>query len=343
MEKAIYINLKKLIACLLILANIFILSSCKKDTSEYVEKSEMALGTVIKLKVLNDNGNADKAITKSFEKIKSIENEMSVKIEDSAITNINNHAYEKKVEISEQMLYVLDKALYYAKLSDGAFDFTIGKLIDAWGIGTDKEHVLSKKEIDKYTGLCSYKDLLLDKENKTISFKNKDVKLDLGAIVKGYVADEVKKIMVDDYDIKSAMLNLGGNVVTVGKKDEENEWTVGIANPKKNDEIFAKLQATNKAVVTSGNYERFFEKDGVRYHHILDPNTSMPADKGIISSTIITNNSIDADALSTATYVMGIEKAKEMIEKIDNTEGLFISNDLKETKTKGIDDMHYNK
>jgi len=338
--KTINRYLKNILVILLVFTNTILLSSCDEKKDEYVEKSDMALGTVIKLKVYNEN-DADKAIEKSFDKIKSIENEMSVKIESSAITDINNHAYEKEIPISDDLLYVIDKALYYSELSKGSFDFTIGKLIDEWGIGTKNEHVLNDTEKKKYKGLCSYEDIKLNKDKKTIRFTNKDVKLDLGAIVKGYVADEIKKIIIDEYNIKSAMLNLGGNVVTIGKKSDGNEWTVGIANPKSNDEIFASLSVTDKAVVTSGNYERYFEKDGIRYHHILNPFTAMPADEGIISSTIITDKSIDADALSTATYVMGVDKAKKMIEELDNTEAIFISNDLNEIKTKGIDDMNY--
>lgn len=316
------------------------ITGCSNNT-EYVEKSKMALGTVISVKISCDK--ADEAIEDTFNKVSDIENEMSVKIKDSLLSKVNENAYKGDVKISDELCYVIKKALYYADLSEGAFDPTIGKLIDAWGIGTDSEHVLTKDEKKKFIGLCSYKDVVLNEDKKTIRYKNKDVKLDLGAIVKGYVADEMKKILVDKYNVESAMLNLGGNVLTIGKKNDDNSWNVGIAHPKKDSELFATLSIEDRAVVTSGNYERYFEKDGIRYHHIIDPHTAMPSNNGIISATIVMESSIDADALSTLTYVLGTSKAKKLIESLDGVEALFVDNELNETMTDGIDKYSYKK
>ena len=168
-------------------------------------------------------------------------------------------------------------------------------------------------------------------------FLTDTVQLDLGGIAKGYAADEMKKVLTDTYGITSGILSLGGNVMAIGSKPEGEQWVVGIVDPLHTSEMIGTLSETDKTIVTSGNYERYFTKDGIRYHHILNPATGYPAENGIISSTIITDCSMDADALSTATYVMGVEEALEMIEKMDGIEAVFVKEDGSIVTTDGVD------
>ena len=147
----------------------------------------------------------------------------------------------------------------------------------------------------------------------------------------------MKKIICDDYKIKSGILNLGGNVITIGIKIDKSEWRVGITSPLDTEKVYGLINLNDKTAVTSGNYERYFIKDGIRYHHILNPITGYPAETGVISTTIITKSSIDADALSTSTYVLGKDKGMELIGKLQGIEGIFIDKEGNEISTPGVE------
>lgn len=309
--------------------------SNESKSIEY-EKTEEILGTVVTGKVYGEN--SKEALEEAFIRAKDIEKIMSAKLSDSELTKVNKNAYNKEVKISEDLYFVIEKALYYSELTEGTFDSSIGKLIDLWGIGTDNEKIPEEEEINLLKGKKNYKNVVLNKENSTIRFLNEDIKLDLGAIAKGYVADEMKKIICDKYKIKKGILNLGGNVMTIGSKNENEKWKVGITNPLNIEDVLAVLKVEEKTVVTSGNYERYFIKDNVRYHHILNPDTGYPAEEGVISTTIITKNSIDADALSTATYILGKDKGLSLIESLKEVEAIFVDNEGKIIKTSGIND-----
>lgn len=305
----------------------------QNEAREY-QKTEEILGTIISCKVIGENG--DKGLEKAFERVREIESIMSAKLDNSELTKVNQMAAKQPITISEELYKVVETALYYAEISNGAFDPTIGRLVDLWGIGTEQAGIPDKEELEPYINRKNYKNVKLDKKESTIFFEKEEIKLDLGGIAKGYAGDEMKRILIEEFQIKSGILSLGGNVVAIGKKTDGALWNVGIANPFETSEVFASLQIVDKAVVTSGNYERFFLKDQVRYHHILDPDTGYPAENGFVSTTIYGENSMDADALSTAAYIMGKEKAVELIETLQGYEGIFISSEGEMSKTSGI-------
>ena len=185
--------------------------------------------------------------------------------------------------------------------------------------------------------LVNYNDVILDESNNSIMLKHKKQALDVGGIAKGFAADEVRDIFYK-HKIKSALIDLGGNIFALGSKDDGTPWKVGIQNPfKPRGEYIGILSVKNKSVVTSGNYERYFMKDGKRFHHIIDPKTGYPSQSKIISATIISDNSIDGDGLSTGVYIIGIDKAMEIIEAIDGIDAIFITEDKKVYTTSGID------
>lgn len=297
------------------------------------EMSEKILGTIVSGAAYGEN--SKEALQKAFKRANDIENMMSVNIKHSELSKVNEQAFNRDVKLSDDLYYVIDKALYYAKLTDGALDPSIGRAIDAWGIGTSHGKIPETSVTDKYKGLKNYKNIKLNKNTKTIRFLNENIKLDLGAIGKGYAGDEMRRVLKEE-KIKSALLNLGGNVVTLGTKINNEKWNIGIRSPKEENPMTISLKASDEVVVTSGNYERYFIKNGVRYHHILDPQTAYPAENGIISSTIITKDGIDADALSTATYILGEEKGKKLIESLDGVEALFIKNNMEIVQTTGL-------
>lgn len=179
--------------------------------------------------------------------------------------------------------------------------------------------------------------------NKTVELKEKvELKkvgqsIDLGGIAKGYAGDEAIKIY-KKHGIESAYINLGGNVVVLGKKPNGKPWKIGIQNPRDiKGKYIGIVEVSDKAVITSGDYERYFEENGKRYHHIFDPNTGYPANSGLISATIITGLSIEGDALSTAVFVLGLEKGIELVESLEGVEGIFITEDKNIYVTSGLE------
>ena len=337
-------NKRLLLTIILILAMVLSFSGCvnnKNDITEEVksyQKIDEIFGTIVTAVAYGEN--AEEALEKAFDKAKEIENIMSVKKEDSEISYVNNKAAKGEVNISDELFYVIKEGLNISYLSKGAFDISIGKLIDLWGIGTDSAKIPTEEELNMLKQQYNYKNIILNEENKSVQFLNEEIKLDLGAIAKGYAADEMKKIL-EEAGVSSAILNLGGNVLVVGSKTDGSKWTVGITDPLNSSELKASIKVDDKAVVTSGNYERYFEVDGVRYHHILDPFTAMPAENGVISTTIIADNSMVADALSTATYILAVEESIKLIESLENVEGIFINNIGEIFITSGIEEKDF--
>ena len=305
----------------------------------FADKTAQLLGTVITARAYGDN--AKVALDIAFERVSAIENKMSRYHDGSEIDLINQNAGVKAVEISPDTYFVIKTALDYAEKTDGDFNPLIGDIVDLWSIGTENARVPSADELSNYLPYINYAQLELTENPYTARLTTDKAKLDLGAIAKGYAADEMRDILIEE-GVTSALLNLGGNVIVLGNKPGADLWSIGVQDPlaAERGDIAAVLKSKDTSVVTSGSYERFFELNGVRYHHIMDPATGAPAEKGVISSTIITPNSIDADALSTSVYVLGKDKGLELLESLPNVEGIIITDDLLVYATSGVtDDM----
>lgn len=323
-------------AYLLLLCGICMLSvltaGCKKAVER--EKTEEIMGTIVTGKVVTMDGDAP--LEAAFLRAKELEKIFSASDEQSELNKVNKQADKKEVKVSKELYTVVERGLYFGKKTNGALDISIGNLIDLWGIGTEKEGVPSKDEIAPCIKLRGYKKILLNKKKQTIRFQDSHVKIHLGAIAKGYIADEMKKVLVEDYGIEHGMLSLGGNVIVIGDKADGSKWRVGIVDPLNTGNIKAGLSLEDETLVTSGNYERFFEQDGRRYHHILDPDTGYPAEKGLISTSILAKSSMDADALSTACYILGEKKAVTLLESMKSCEGVFVREDGSMVATSGV-------
>ncbi|MGH4118515.1 FAD:protein FMN transferase [Clostridium sp.] len=311
------------------------LVACKNNTKP-VEKKIYMMGTIIDLKVYGKN--AEEATEKAIKRVEEIENKMSVNIETSEISKLNTKAGVSGEKLSADTYSVIEKAVQYSKLTEGAFDPTIEPIVKLWGIGTDAERVPSVDEITEKLKLVDYKDIILDGGNSTAQLKRTNQAIDLGAIAKGYTADEIKGILLEN-KISSAIINLGGNIYAMGNKEDGAKWNIGIQNPlDERGKYLGTVTVSDKSVVTSGNYERFFMVGTKRYHHIFDPKNGYPSENGIISTTIISDKSIDGDVLSTSTYIMGINKAQKLVESIEGVEAIFITDDKKIYVTSGIKD-----
>jgi len=327
-------------SCLFVvnLSLILFFASCSRVEPS---RAEFALGTVCTI-TLFDQGK-DNIYNDIFNRLREIDNRMSVNISASDVSRVNAAAGIEPVQVHEDTFKVIQIAVYFARLSDGAFDPSVGPLVSLWGISGDNPRVPSQAEIDKVLPLINWRDIELDAQTRSVFLTRRGMALDLGAIAKGYAADEVAAV-IKRAGIKRAIIDLGGNIFTCGEKSDKSPWKVGIQNPnEKRGEYIGIVQVTEKSVVTSGVYERFFEKDGSRYHHIFSPSSGYPAENGLLSVTIIAPNSMDADALSTSAFVLGYEKGAALINSLSDTEAVFVFKDMTVRRTHGADFMITNR
>lgn len=317
---------------LLILIAILLLSSCSSEQkSPFLRRVDYALGTVIEIKLYDKQ--SEEVMDKLFARLREIEDRMSFSIQTSDIYKIN-HANGQVVEgLHEETVYVLKEAVHFNRISGGYFDPTLGNLIEMWGIGTEDARIPAPEEIKQaLTTLGTDRIRFLSDTSVQL---DAGMKVDLGAIAKGYAADEVARLCLEN-GVHSAIIDLGGNVLALGDKAGK-PFVVGIRDPFSSERsALGILDISNQTLVTSGDYERFFEVDGKRYHHILDYRTGYPADSDLASVTIITKKSIEADGYSTSTYAMGLEQGLKFIESQKDLEAIFVTKDKRVIITSGL-------
>ncbi len=264
---------------------------------------EFAMDTYMSL-TLNGN-NPENSIKKAEAFIKKLDRLLSAHDKSSEIFKLNNSG---RKSLSPDSLSVLKSALKYYRLTDGAFNPAMLPVTTLWGFPDKKYRVPDSSEVLKALKLAKPEEIKIN--GSTVKLGVIDMKLDLGGIAKGYASQKTIELLKKE-KVDSALINLGGNIQTLGKKPDGSLWTVAVENPNKNSSYLGQLKISDKAVITSGGYERYFKKNGKTYHHIIDPENGYPAVSGLKSVTIISDNGIQADALSTALFVMGREKAVE--------------------------------
>jgi len=299
------------------------------------------MDTIVEFKVYGNNS-AKKALEKAIDRIREIEDRMSATKEDSDVAMINKNAGKQPVKVHDDTFYVIKKALEYSELTNGDFDITVRPLIDLWDILSDNPRVPSQEEIMDKLALVDYRKVKLDEGNKTVYLEREGMGIDLGAIAKGYAGDEAVRIL-KKAGVKSALINIGGNVLVIGRKPDDTLWRIGIRDPRSEETgetHVAVLEVEDTTIVSSGDYERYmfdiYKETGIRYHHIFDPKTGSPARSGIISCTIVADSSIDADALSTSFFIKGLDEGLKFIERIDGVEAIAITEDKKIYMTDGL-------
>jgi len=306
---------QKSIFALLIIIFSICFTSCERTADP---RTEALMGTVCTVNAYDDGTKS--LYDELFARLHEIDETFSVTIDSSEISEINKAAGERSVSVSSDTAYVVRSALAFAELTGGAFDPTVGPLVKIWGINTDHARVPEKSEIDAVLPLINWRDVSVADDN-TVMLKRRGMALDLGGIVKGYAADELTKIL-KARKVRRAIVDLGGNIFVYGKKKDGSPWRVGIKDPNDPEGVPAiVLNVANSTIVTSGVYERFFTENGVRYHHILDAKTGYPASSGLLSSTIVCESSMAADALSTSVFVLGKESGMELLHRIQSSAG----------------------
>ncbi len=307
---------------------------CQKENTEELSKTTFALGTVININ-LYDQG-SEELMLEIIETINGIEKAMSVNIKDSEISQINRQAGISPVKVSEKTFFVIEKAIQFADLSNGKFDPTLGPIIKLWGIGTEAAKVPDPEELSKLLSKVDYRKIQLNKKEQTVFLELEGMALDLGGIAKGYAADAIVNLL-EANRVERAIINLGGNVFAFGSKDSSEPWKIAIQNAfDQRNQYFGYVKIVNKSVVTAGSYERYFEEDGVIYHHIFNVTTGFPVQTEVVSVTVIAESSIYADALSTILFTLPIERGIDLIENINGIESIFVTKENKIYLSSGI-------
>ncbi|MFB0920672.1 MAG: FAD:protein FMN transferase [Oscillospiraceae bacterium] len=304
------------------------LSACASTETGKITKSDFVLNTVATITLYN--GGDEALIDECFDLCRHYESLFSRTNESSEIFKLNHREIS---EVSEETAELISEGLYYSKLSNGAFDITIEPLSSLWNFTADSPSVPSAKDIESAREKVDY--TAVNVSGNTVTFSNNDVRLDLGAIAKGWIADRVKELLVSR-GVKRAIINLGGNVMCIGGKSDSEGFRIGIQYPFKEGSI-ASVTISNLSVVTSGIYERYFEKDGAIYHHILNPKTGYPYDNGLLSVTIIGENSGICDALSTTCFALGKDAGTALIEGMDGYYAIFLTDDYMLWYTSGAE------
>ncbi len=317
--------------CLLVL----LLSLSGLSCAEAVPaQSEYVIGTVCTVNLYEKGTKA--AYKEIFDRLREIEARMSANAEGTEVDAINKSAGVAPVAVHEDVRAVVKAALRFAELSGGALDPTVGPLVKLWNIGSDDPRVPSPAELKTALPLVNWKDVAVDDVAGTVFLKREGMKLDLGAMAKGYAADEVARIIAK-HKIPRAIVDLGGNVMAVGEKQGGEPWRVGVQDPSsERGNHIGIVPVKNKTLVTSGIYERFFEADGKHYHHILSTRDGYPVENGLISVTIVADRSIDADCLSTATFALGLDAGMKLVQSLSGVEAIFIDSDFRVSLTPGL-------
>ena len=314
-------QLSRLVLLCLLLST---LCGCSVTTKEPLSKTGFHFDTVITITLYNTKD--EELLDTCFDYCKDFENLVSRTIKNSDVAKINL-ANGQPVKVSDTTITLLQKGIEFGEQTDGAFDITIAPLMELWDIKNNPGIVPSEADITDALSHVNYENILI--EGNTVTLTDKLAAIDLGGIAKGYMADQLKEYLLSE-GVTSAIINLGGNVLTIGEKPDGTSFNIGIQKPfDKQNATITSVQVKDSSVVTSGSYERYFKVDDVIYHHILNTETGYPCDNGLLGVTILSEKSIDGDALSTACFALGLQNGKHLIESFDGIDAIFVTNDYK--------------
>lgn len=304
-----------------------------------------AMDTYMSLKAYGKN--AQKAVDDAKTEIERLDKLWSAVDKDSEIYQLNQ---KKTMKVSDETLELIKFAKKKSAQTGDAFDISIYPIVELWGFPTQKYKVPSEEEIQNLLKYVDSQKIKIDEKTNIVTLE-KNMKIDLGGIAKGYTSQRIAKIYKKD-GVKSGVISLGGNVQAIGKKTDGSRWKVGIQSPDDTESMIGGYEAADEAVITSGAYERYFEKNGKRYHHIIDPATGKPSEKDLKSVTIISKNGTLSDTMSTTLFVMGKDKAISYWKKhnnefnmilVDKNDKIYISQGIKDHFSSDYDYQVVNK
>jgi FAD:protein FMN transferase len=304
-----------------------------RESSEIIVESRPLLHTFVEIKACGEN--ASQAMNAAFAEMERVNSLLNNYNPESEVSAINKNAGLAPVEISIDTFAALKAAIKFGDISGGAFDVTIGPLLELWGFATD-ETGKGIKEPDYYLlmeikSFVDYKALEINSSGndkfvrRTAWLKKHGMRIDVGAFSKGYTSDMAIKVL-KKCGIKSALIAAGGTICAIGTKPDSSPWRVGIKHPRKENSFLTVVSLKDRSVSTSGDYEKFYKKEGKRRTHIIDPRTGMPLEK-MQSVTVIAGSGVESDALSTALFVLGPVEGIKLAEGLQDVEALIVSGD----------------
>ncbi|WP_333645872.1 FAD:protein FMN transferase [Lacrimispora sp.] len=310
-------------AVILIVGVLLLLTGCQRKI-EPISKSGYMLNTFVTVTIYDKDD--PEILEGSLELCRSYENILSKTLEGSEVYRLNHRPLgEQTVTVSQDVANLVSRGISYSRMSDGGFDVTVEPLSSLWDFTSSDPVIPGDDEIRQAAAKVGYENLKL--EGNTLTFLSPETTLDFGAIAKGYIADRIKDYLLEK-GVKSAVINLGGNVLCVGEKPDGEAFKIGLQKPYADrNETIEILDIRDLSVVSSGVYERHFEKDGVNYHHLLDPKSGYPYDNGLVSVTILSTLSVDGDGLSTTLFSLGLEKGIELANSLEDVYAVFITKD----------------
>lgn len=325
----------KVSVMIVLMVSMLAMTGCGNKTD--VEDTGFYLDTECTVTIYQiDEDEGDELLEQSFDICEKYENMLSKTVKGSDVDKINK-AKGKWTEVNDETVEVIKAGLEMSKVSDGAFDITVGRLTDLWDFKAENPKVPADSDVKAAVKTVDYKGVEVD--GNKVKLKDKGAKIDLGGIAKGFIADKITELLKGE-GVEQAIINLGGNVVTIGEKEEGTPWNIGVERPYSDrSEVIGAVPAADKAVVTSGVYERMFKRNGKLYHHIIDPKTGYPVTSDVEAVTIIgeSGTSMECDGYSTICLLLGQEKGMKLIEGDDSKEALFIDKNDNTKQTEGME------
>ena len=328
--------MRQAIAFLIPTTLILLLTSCQTSPA-LVKRSQMHMGTLVFVTaVAPDKKRANEAVTASFAEIRRLEKLLSTWIPTSELSRVNAAAGREPVKVSSETMEVLERSLQIADLTKGGFNIALGPAVAAWNVN-EKGRVPSQDELEELYPLIDLSQVRLDKESGTAFLAQSGMQVDVGGIGKGFAADLAAEVM-RAAGATAGVVALSGDIKTFGRMPDDQRFVFGIQHPRKeHGQVLARIELENEAVSTAGDYQRYFEKDGVRYHHILDPESLQPA-RLVQSVTVIAREGVLADGLDTGIFVMEPENGMTLIERLNGVEGVIVDHAGKVLVSSGLKD-----
>lgn len=327
--------MKKLLSLLFV-----VVSFSSFAQAEYKKKVSM-LGSPFEITVVaKDSIEGNYFIDLAISEVKRIENQISDWIPTTQISLVNKNAGIQAVKVDSEVFDLVSRAIKISEITDGAFDISYASMDKIWKFDGSMKTMPTEEAIKKSVAKIGYKNIILNQQDQSIFLKLEGMKLGLGGIGQGYIADKVKDKLLANGCL-SGIVNVSGDINAWGKQSNQKSWTVGIVNPMNKNKVFATFPLENSSVETSGNYEKYVMFNGIRYSHIIDPRTGYPA-TGIVSVSVFSKQTEIADALATGIFVLGVEVGLDLVNQLKGIECIIVDDKGKIHSSKGIDVKKYN-
>lgn len=309
--------------------------------SQITHKRKYALlGSPFEITVVaKDTVEGNKYTALAVAEVKRIENLISDWIPTTPISQVNQNSGIQPIKVNDEVFELVERAIKISKLTDGAFDISYASMDKIWKFDGSMKEMPSPEAIKKSVERIGYEKIILDSKNKTIFLKDVGMKLGLGGIGQGYIADKVKAVL-QGKGCTAGIVNVSGDINTWGSQTDGKPWTVGVVNPVNKNKVFATFPLIDSAVETSGSYEKYVTFNNIRYSHIIDPRTGYPA-TGVVSVSVFAKQTEIADALATGVFVMGVEVGLDLINQLKGIECIIVDDKGKIFTSKGIDIKKY--